>query len=146
MSTFASSKTIFDLKSGQIDHLLMQKFLYLSHMVHLGVYGERLVTGNFEAWAYGPVEPNLYQKLRAYGSSNIADIFPEEPYEEDSKEYNSIKLIMDKLGNATSRRLVAITHQKDGAWSRCYQPGIRGIVIPDAFIRKEFDGRVRRAD
>ncbi len=146
MSTFAAAKTIFDLKDRKVDHLSMQKLLYLSHMISLGENNKRLITRDFEAWDYGPVEPSLYQKLKAYGSSDIADIFFVEPYNETSNEYDSIKFIVDELGDVPSRRLVAITHHSDGAWSKCYKLGIRGITIPDRLILEEYNDRIKQSE
>ena len=108
-------------------------------------FEDRLVTRDFEAWDYGPVEPDLYQKLKAYGSSNIADIFFEEPYEEATDGYSCIKYMIDRLGDATSRRLVAITHREGGAWAKCYQSGIPGITIPDRLILEEYNDRVKKS-
>jgi len=138
MSTFAAAKNIFDLKDGKVDHLSMQKLLYLSHMIHLGENGRRLVSGNFEAWDYGPVEPALYHKLKSYKSNNIRDIFPEGPYGKKEPEHESMKLVVDIFSDVPSVRLVSMTHREGGAWAKCYKPGVRGRVIPDKLILEEY--------
>lgn len=144
MATFAASKTIADLWGGPITNLSLQKLLYLSHMVHLGRHGEPLATNVFQAWDYGPVEPELYHKLKAYGSSHIpVSVLPGQVYAEDCAERSSIEEVVGELRGASPRRLVSITHWKDGAWARNYQPGIRGVEIPNSDILKEFNARLR---
>ena len=40
-------------------------------MFYLGENGKPLFYANFEAWDFGPVEPNLYKKLMNAGADNI---------------------------------------------------------------------------
>ena len=141
MATFRAAKTIFDLKGGKASNLSLQKLLYLSHMVHLGTKGMPLATNEFQAWDYGPIEPELYHKLKAYGSSNVPSIFPAPAYEDGSDEFESITVVMDQLKDTPSRKLVEITHWKGGAWAKHYSPSGRSIKIPDRDILKEFHDR-----
>ena len=67
MATFAAARTIADLWDGPVTNLALQKLLYLSHMVHSGRGRGLLASNHFQAWDYGPVEPQLYHKLKAYG-------------------------------------------------------------------------------
>ena len=146
MATFAAAKTLHSMASGKVSNLSLQKLLYLSHMMHLGLTGEKLASNNFEAWDYGPVEPQLYHKLKAYGAENVPDIFPGDPYANDSPEYRAMKFVMDQLDEASPRKLVAITHWERGAWAKNYRSGMRGIIIPDDDILQEYNERVRRAE
>lgn len=141
MTTFRAAKTIYDMKSGKVTNLSLQKLLYLSHMVHLGTESAPLASNKFQAWDYGPVEPELYHKLKAYGASHVPDIFSAQPYLSNDQEYVSIKTVMDQLRDASSRKLVAITHWDNGAWAKHYRRGTRGIVIPDSDILEEFNVR-----
>ncbi|MGY4752423.1 Panacea domain-containing protein [Pannonibacter sp. Q-1] len=144
MTTFKAAKTIWDLCSGRVSNLSMQKLLYLAHMLELGAGRGPLVSNSFEAWDYGPVEPQLYHKLKAYGASNVPDIFGETPYTERDDQYSSIKSVVDELGAESPRKLVAITHWPEGAWSKHFVAGMRSIKIPDSDIEEEFRKRVRR--
>ena len=141
MATFRAAKTIYDLKGGKVSNLSLQKLLYLSHMIHLGTQNMPLATNEFQAWEYGPVEPELYHKLKAYGSSNVPSIFPATAYNEDTNEFQSIKIVMDQLSDTPARKLVAITHWKDGAWAKHYSPSGRSIKIPNRDVLAEFHDR-----
>lgn len=146
MATMRAAKTIWDACNGEVTNLAMQKLLYLAHMLELGAGRGPLASKPFEAWDYGPVEPNLYHRLKAYGSSPVADVFNADPYAENDPEWGSIQDVVQQLGGAGPGRLVAITHWEDGAWSNHYSPGMRGIIIPDCDILDEYNRRVRRSE
>jgi uncharacterized phage-associated protein len=147
MATFAASRTIADLWNAPITNLSLQKLLFLSHMIHLGKNNVRLASNDFQAWDYGPVEPELYHKLKAYGSNSIpVSVLPAEPYEKNTDEYTSISEVVEALKGASPRKLVSITHWKDGAWAQCYQPGVRGLRIPDSYILAEYNARLKREE
>lgn len=107
-------------------------------MLELGAGRGPLASRPFEAWDYGPVEPMLYHKLKAYGGSHVSDIFNASPYVEGDPEYDSISEVLRQLRNARPAKLVAITHWDEGAWQQHYVPGRRGIVIPDQDILAEY--------
>jgi len=45
-------------------------------MFRLGRTGSiPLVNGRFEAWDYGPVNPELYQRLKIYDAASVRNIF-----------------------------------------------------------------------
>ena len=145
MSTIRAAKTIYDLKGGQVSNLPLQKLLYLSHLIHLGTTNAPLASREFEAWDLGPVEPDLYHKLKAYGSKQFPDIFGCEPYPEDSPERASIDKVLHDVGTASPGKLVAITHWSGGAWAEHYRPNTGGIRIPDTSVRAEYDRIVERS-
>lgn len=145
MKTFRAAKTIVN-NLDKVTNLQLQKLLYIAHMFSLGMGKGRIIDGNFEAWDYGPVEPSLYHKVKAFGSKPIPDIFPVEPYKEGDPEYDIIKQVIDAVGDAPASKLVAITHWENGAWAKNYQPGVRGIIIPDEDIKEEYDARLKEAE
>lgn len=129
-----------------VTNLALQKILYLLQMVHLGRSGgERLFTGYFEAWDYGPVEPSVYHKVKIFGGKPIQDIF----------RFNMIKEISDPARLETladscpfflskkAAELVAMTHSEEGAWAKHYLPGRLGQKIPDIDILQEYRQRVQ---
>jgi uncharacterized phage-associated protein len=143
MSSFRAAKTIGKLTGWRISNLSLQKLLYLAHMGHLAETGRGIVSRQFEAWDYGPVEPDVYHQFKAYGSKPIVDVLPGFAYEPGDTEYAAIADLLKALGSDFSPgRLVAITHWEDGAWARHYVPGVKGIVIPDADILDEYERRL----
>jgi len=145
MSTLRAAKTICDLKQWRVSNLPLQKLLYLSHLFHLGTTGLPLASREFEAWDLGPVEPDLYRKLKAYGSKDVPDIFGAEPYDTGSPERASIDKVMHDVGQASPGRLVAITHWDGGAWALHYRPNVPGVRIPNAAVTEEYQRIVQRA-
>ncbi|MBQ2173756.1 MAG: DUF4065 domain-containing protein [Alphaproteobacteria bacterium] len=68
---FDVAKTVCELAGWNLSHLKLQKILYILQMFYLGENGKPLFYANFEAWDFGPVEPNLYKKLMNAGADNI---------------------------------------------------------------------------
>lgn len=109
-------------------------------MVHMGrTRGQRLLKVPFEAWDYGPVQPNLYRRVRIFGSSPIQDIFFAAPEIEDVSEAKIIDQAVSALGQKKPSQLVAMTHRDGTAWAKNYRAGEYGIVIPDHDIVAEYD-------
>ena len=112
----------------------------------MGIHeGMPLVRGQFEAWDYGPVHPDLYYEVKQFGADPVQNIFRSIP---DISGDQAIKLLDDAVdqlsGNAS--RLVAITHWSEGAWAKNYVPGERGIAIPNEDILQEYRKRTGDKD
>jgi len=133
-----AAKTVADLLEFETSNLRLQKLLYLSHMFHLGTTGEPLIDGHFEAWDLGAIEPDIYNRLKAYGSDNIKDVFPYEGFPKGSPEYQSIFDVVSAFRNWESWRLVGRIHEDGGAWAKNYRPGVWGVRIPDKDILVEY--------
>ncbi|WP_352637249.1 type II toxin-antitoxin system antitoxin SocA domain-containing protein [Mesorhizobium sp. M0145] len=97
-----------------------------------------MVDGHFEAWEYGPVHPDLYQRLKIFGADRVDNIF----YGIGDLNPGPERAILDEacrdLGKLGPGRLVNATHRKDGAWAKNYIPGMRHCVIPNADILNEY--------
>ncbi|WP_457492163.1 Panacea domain-containing protein [Tardiphaga sp. P5_C7] len=124
-----------------VTNLALQKILYMAHMVHLGRTGQRLVEAEFQAWDYGPVEPNLYRQVRMFGNRAIQDIFYFAAPVEGTAEAATLDEACQYLISKSPGELVAMTHWQQGAWARHYVPGARAIPIPDADIIAEYRAR-----
>lgn len=144
ISPNAAAQFICQQSGWTATQLKLQKILYLAHMVHLGRGNGPLVTGHFEAWDYGPVHPNLYQKVKAFGAKPIPNIFwNTEPLSE--QEAATLAEACDNLLPLSSGQLVQNTHWKNGAWAKNYVQGLRNIVIPEADIVEEYQSRMAPA-
>jgi uncharacterized phage-associated protein len=120
--------------------------LYLAHMFYLGRTNLPLTDNLFEAWDYGPVEPMLYRKVRAFGTEEIPDIMSSAAlYEPGTAQYAAISDVYKQVGKARPGRLVAITHWDGGAWAKNYRPNVLGIKIPNEDVRAEYATLVERA-
>lgn len=59
------------LSKEPMSHKKLQKMCYYAQAWHLANYKECLVPNRFEAWAHGPVSPDLYSRYRDWGWENI---------------------------------------------------------------------------
>ena len=124
-----------------LSNLELQKILYLAHMFYMGrTGGKPLVSGSFDAWDYGPVHPGLYHVAKVFGSSPVGNIFHAYPDVPEGPESAILDEAYDALGKAGAGRLVSATHRKGGAWDLNYRPGMKGCVIPNGDILKEYAG------
>ena len=106
-----------DVSSGsQITPLKVQKLLYYAQAWHLALYDKPLMDARFEAWAHGPVCPEVY-----YGLNNFRynPVNSEAPYFEDAKDIDDetnldlLNQIMDIYGIYDAKYLENLTHQEE---------------------------------
>ena len=130
------------LSSESLSHLSLQKYVYLAHMLYAGQNdGARLVDEAFEAWDYGPVSPALYARLRGFGSQAIPRVLLHGATPLSKEASIAVEEIWSSLGDATSARLVDITHDSLGAWRFVYRAGVKGLQIPQDEIVQEYQRR-----
>lgn len=98
---------------------------------------DRLIEESFEAWDYGPVLPDLYNKVKFFGLNPIEDIFYVESLEKKAHEYIALKESCDHFLNVSAYKLVEMTHRKEGAWWKSYIPK-QNIRIDDMYILDEY--------
>jgi len=111
-------------------------------MFHMGKEKTPLITEEFEAWDYGPVQPNLYHEIKIYGSAPVKNLFhTAKSIEPESSEKAILDNVYEQLSHRSPAWLVAVTHWEKGAWSKHYRPGSRGVRIPNSEILQEFRAR-----
>ncbi|MCY3852909.1 MAG: DUF4065 domain-containing protein [Gammaproteobacteria bacterium] len=146
INVLRTAKYMGEISDWSLSHLHLQKLLYLSHMFFLGQNaGEPLVQGHFEAWDYGPVHPELYHKAKIFGADPVKNIFRSCDDLEEGLERNTLDYVFTALRGVSGAQLVAMTHQEEGAWAKHYEPGRRGVIIPDDDILEEFESLKRKA-
>ena len=138
-------KYICEKGGWKVSNLQLQKVLYLAQMIYMGRNdGEPLTQAKFEAWDYGPVEPTVYRKVRMFGSAPIQDVFFEAlNFKNESPRKRFLDEACEYLLPLRAGQLVEIIHWNGGAWAKYYEPGIRGINIPNADILREYSDRIR---
>lgn len=142
----SAAKTICSLRDWSVSNLEVQKILYLAHMYHMGVYnGAPLIYEPFEAWNYGPVVPELYQRMKTFGSGPVQNVFHWiDLVPMQSPEFLSLRDAVEGTKNLRASQLVANTHSPNGAWSNTYQPNVKGLKISNAAILNEYRARASR--
>ncbi len=56
---------------SSMTHKKLQKLCYYAKAWYLAIYDKNIIEEGFEAWVHGAVQPDLYQKYRVYGFSDI---------------------------------------------------------------------------
>lgn len=138
-NVFAIAKKLCQARDWKVSNLELQKMLYISQVLHLGIYGHHLFRGNFQAWDYGPVEPDIYHRFKIFGNKPIqAWAFPvieEDCSTEDSEFIDEIARLLSEL---KPFQLVNLTHRKGTAWENIYIPGAHNVDISEDAMKKEY--------
>lgn len=117
-----------------VDHLKLQKLVYLAHGWHLALHENNapLVENEYpEAWKYGPVFPSVYHELKEHGGRPIKERATEVDVNEDGQFYTFTPVIpsvdeetsrfLDRVfevyKNCPGVRLSRMTHKPDSPWA-----------------------------
>lgn len=105
---------IVDRDSGStITPLKLQKILYYAQGYYLAMFDKPLFNEDFQAWAHGPVNPEIYEYYKKYGYGLIdspeKDIVPE--FEE--VVVNFLYDIWNTFGIYDGKFLEELTHNED---------------------------------
>ncbi len=115
------------VKACDITPLALQKLLYYAQAFFRAIFGEDLFPDDCQAWAYGPVYPDIYYKYQPYGYNPI-----ERPVAElgtdftdlTTKEIAMLDAVIDSFGMYSGYTLRDITH-KERPWLEA-----RGNLLP----------------
>ncbi len=146
ISSLSAAKTLCELSDWSLSNLKIQKILYIAHMYALGrTDGEcPLLSENFEAWDYGPVLPQVYQKGKIFGADAVGNVFHSIGSIFEGEDRETLAECYVDLGDRSAAELVAATHWKLGAWAKHYSPSVKGIIIPNGDILDEYRKRKSR--
>ncbi len=112
-----------------VSNLQLQKMLYFLDIFYLVNKRERLITdGNFQAWQYGPVIPEVYQNyaFNAAYPINVRQKIKEE-FPNDYSGY--LYAFIDKLAKMKSWDLVNLSHAPDQPWAKAYKEGKKKLLV-----------------
>lgn len=98
-------------KQGGMTAMKLQKLCYYSYGYHLAWEERRLFPERFEAWANGPVCPELYRLHRGRLQLEPGDVSGNLG-ELDEGERESVDLVLGSYGGLTAHQLSAMTHHE----------------------------------
>lgn len=145
--------------AGQrLDHMKLQKLVYIAHGWHLAITGEPLFYERVEAWPYGPVIPDLYYALKQYGRQPIQerllvvdletfDSVPASVYQGTNSDavtrsVEVLQRVWASYGGFDAIQLSTLAHKPNTPWDViAKQSGTdepRGVVIPDELTGKYY--------
>jgi uncharacterized phage-associated protein len=111
-------------KGDTVSHKKLQKLLYYVEAWHLVNFGEPILDENFQAWVHGPVIPELYQQLKAYGFNNLEVVNDEyetvdeeidaiiKKYKLTTDQVEFINSVLNKYGGLSSFDLELLSHSE----------------------------------
>lgn len=123
-----------------ITPLKLQKILYYAQGYYLAKNNKALFKEEFEAWAHGPANPDIYDMYKEYGANAIDTPKIEDVpnYDEDLEDF--LCAIWDNFGIYDGKYLEELTHQET-PWIEArkgYQPGEKCNVIISKESMKKF--------
>lgn len=98
------------LSIESMTHKKLQKLCYYAKAWYLALYDENLVDAPFMAWVHGAVQPNLYQKYKAYGFNYIPQVLDTRNIPEEF--LNFAKDIYDSYGHLDGDELEKLNHNE----------------------------------
>ncbi|MBE3022156.1 Panacea domain-containing protein [Campylobacter sp. 7477a] len=126
-----------------ISNLKLQKIMYFLDITYLINRHRRLIDDNFEAWQYGPVIEEVYDRYSPY-AANFINIRqdPNEDFPQDDLQRINAKI--DNLANTDVWRLVELSHKSDSPWKKTYKEGQGNHEIIDNSLLFEYAETIRK--
>lgn len=118
-----------------LTQMKLQKLVYIAHGWNLGLDGGPLILETVEAWQYGPVIRDLYERYLAYGAKPIVADF--EAVAVDTEDGELLEWVWNQYKRFTAGQLSTITHQSNTPWTLTYQDG-KKLNIPEKVIEDHY--------
>lgn len=106
-----------------LTNLKIQKILYFCQaMFAIAQDGNRLIEDTeFEAWAYGPVIPEIYYRFNLYGQNEIPVGTDNTFNNLNRNEIDIIEQVWSTLRDKSAFDLVEISHANGGPWYNAFK-------------------------
>jgi uncharacterized phage-associated protein len=132
-----------------IDHMKLQKLVYLAHGWWLAYHDAPVVSERPQVWRYGPVFPSMYRALSPFGSRPIRFPVRDAPFgptpdidENDNETRQLLDWVWSRYGGLTAIQLSDLTHEFGSPWRTIAQEHNYRIPnnfeMPDDLIRNYF--------
>lgn len=124
-----------------ITNLKLQKLLFYQQGFWLAEYGEPLFAERVEAWAYGPVVPEIYHAFKRYGRAAL-DVQKEghEMHFAPAERERFFYCVYEVFVQYSASGLMRMTHE-EAPWKAAWSCG-KGTEITHEAMRKNFQGRI----
>lgn len=109
-----------------IDHLKLQKLVYIAHGWNLAINDKPLIFQDVQAWPFGPVVPTVYKAFRGSGYNPIGDratVVCEDgtrtpvTADFDDKTMGVLNRAWEMYKRYSGLELSGMTHNSDTPWS-----------------------------
>lgn len=107
---------------NDLTNLKLQKLLYFTQADYYKEFKAPLFSEDIEAWAYGPVIREVYEKYRVCGSYPISYFeLDNERIELDPPVSDFLDTAYQKWNRYSSSYLVTLSHKQGDPWSKHFQ-------------------------
>lgn len=151
VSAIAVAQVFLDLASGcgkRLSNMQLQKLVYFAHGIHLAVFDTPLIDDPVKAWDFGPVIPNLYEKLRIFGRGFVnSDLAPEtrDHIDPQGNEAKAISSVWNTYKDYDAWQLSAITHIANSPWDKIWKQNNNHYgLIPNHLIADYYKQRIQK--
>lgn len=137
----------------EINHLKLQKLMYLLHGWFMAVHKRGLLPEVFEAWEHGVAIDCIFREFCEFGRDPIhgliREVAPGKINEtlSVSKENRDVHGVLDRVwqefGHLTAVELASICNHDDSPWRKAIE--CKRVVIPNAWIQEYFEGLAQKA-
>lgn len=126
-----------DEEGEVITNLKLQKLVYYAQGFSLVLHGQPLFEEAIEAWAHGPVVPELYQHYKQYENQPIPrpDELDYSKYDEETKKL--LDEVYEVYGQYSASGLLRLTHEEPP-----WKDTPRGGVISHAAMKEFFQTQI----
>ena len=111
-SIFDVAKYVLN-KPGEISTWKLQKLCYYSQAWHLAWTGHSIFPEDFQAWANGPVSPDLFHDHQGKFTVDEQDISKGNPDNLSDDEKDSIDVVLKDYGSMEPYDLRELSHKED---------------------------------
>ena len=112
------------------------KLVYMCHGWMLGIYHRPLIKEYVEAWQYGPVIPELYQKVKRYRSGPVTDTLSSQQENFKEEEIDIMDQVVNVYGEYSGIALSQLTHAEGTPWHKTWTAG--GCTISNDLIEDHY--------
>lgn len=109
--------TVFDisqwfLNKEKMQHKKIQKLCYYAQAWHYTLYKSALFDGDFEAWAHGPVNRQLWNELKKFGYEEIGNNILNNTKTIDKDTQDFLGIVWNTYGEFDGWQLESLTHSE----------------------------------
>lgn len=140
MRIMDAARYLINLSYGEnyysLTPLKLQKILYYVQGWSYVWDGVPVFDEEFEAWQYGPVNREVYEKFKEYKNREIPQAEGRIPANAKQSELETIESVWRDYGDETASNLVSMTHS-EAPWREAYQSGsnITNEAIREYFVK-----------
>lgn len=142
VSVFTAARHLCEKSGNTLTDLELYRLLYVAQMTHLGLHNSPIFEESFEAWEFGPVQPDLYHQINSNGASTLKKVLSTAKKIADSSEKTVLEQTYEQARQVDGDWLVAVTHWTKGAWARTYDEDNPHAIIQPEHMRQEYLDRV----